>query len=128
MSNGLTKTGTGGAETASKQPVFLPNTDIWETKDQLVLVAEIPGADPESVEVSVDRDVLQISARSRMAPPTGHSLIHAEYRDGDYQRSFTLPATIDAGRIEATVKDGLLKLVLPKVAPPPARRVAIKVE
>ncbi|MEI7606842.1 MAG: Hsp20/alpha crystallin family protein [Rhodospirillaceae bacterium] len=111
-----------------KQPVFLPNTDIWETKDQLVIVAEIPGAEPESVDVSVDRDVLRISARSRMTSPSGYSPIHAEYREGDYQRSFTLPSAIDAGKIEATVKDGLLKLVLPKVAPPPARRIAIKVE
>ncbi len=126
MSNGVSKT--SATEAAVKQPVFLPNTDIWETKDQLVMAAEIPGADPESVDVSVDRDILKISAKSRMAPPTGHSLIHAEYRDGDYQRSFTLPSEIDAGKIEATVKDGLLKLVLPKIAPAPARRITIKVE
>ncbi len=126
MSNTQRQNGT--PENAVKQPVFLPNTDIWETKDQLVIVAEIPGAEPESVDVSVDRDVLRISARSRMTSPSGYSPIHAEYREGDYQRSFTLPSAIDAGKIEATVKDGLLKLVLPKVAPPPARRIAIKVE
>ena len=126
MSNSLAQT--GGAESAVKQPVFLPNTDIWETKDQLVMVAEIPGADPESVDVSVDRNILRIAARCRMTAPSGYSLIHAEYRDGDYQRSFTLPSEIDANKIEATVKDGLLKLVLPKIAPPPARRISIKVE
>lgn len=109
---------------ARNLPVFLPATDIWETPDRLVLVAEIPGADPSAVEVSVDRNVLHITARSRMTTPTGYSLIHAEYRDGDYERSFTLPSEIAAENIEATVADGLLTLVLPK--PAPARKVIIK--
>lgn len=131
MSNGLSPTNArdvaapaGGTEPARTAPVFAPATDIWETADRLVLVAEIPGADPEAVDVSVERGVLRVTARTRMTPPTGHSLIHAEYRDGDYDRAFTLPTAIDAERIEATVKDGLLRLVLPKAAPP--RKIAVK--
>ena len=91
MSNTQRQNGT--PENVVKQPVFLPNTDIWETKDQLVMFAEIPGADPESVDVSVDRDVLRVSARSRMTAPSGYSPIHTEYRDGDYHRSLPIRLT-----------------------------------
>lgn len=113
------------AEPARNAPVFQPATDIWETKDRLIIVAEIPGADPDSVEARIDRNVLRITARSRMTRPAGYSLIHAEYRDGDYERSFALPNEIDADGIEATVRDGLLTLVLPKTAPA-TRKIAIK--
>lgn len=133
MSNGMTHSAgsdaavpAGKIESARMAPVYLPNTDIWESKDRLVLVAEIPGADPESVDISIDRSVLRITARSRMIAPSGYSLIHAEYRDGDYERSFSLPAEINTADIEAKVKDGLLTLVLPKVAPPPVRKITIK--
>ncbi|MBI1320950.1 MAG: Hsp20 family protein [Candidatus Hydrogenedens sp.] len=116
----------GGAEHTRSVPVFAPATDIYETKAGLVLVAEIPGADPDSIEVTFDRNVLRLTARSKMAAPAGHSLIHAEYRDGDYERSFVLPVEIDAERIEATVKDGLLRLVLPRSEPAPAKKIAVK--
>ena len=115
------------AEPARTVPVFLPATDVWETKESLVIQAELPGADPDSLEVGVDRGVLRIAARTRMAPPAGYSLIHGEYRDGDYERSFTLSTEIATDRIEAAWKDGLLTLVLPKAAPPATRRIAVKV-
>lgn len=114
-------------EAARPGPVFLPATDIYDTGNGLVLFAEIPGADPASIAVSFERSVLRIGAHSKKTAPTGHSLIHAEYRNGDYERAFTLPADVDAERIEATVKDGLLKVVLPKLAPPPARQIAVTV-
>ena len=130
MSTPLSPAGRSDAATttapARSRPRFLPATDIWETADRLVLVADLPGADPDSVEVSVERDVLRIAARSRMTPPAGYSLIHAEYRDGDFERSFALPGEIAGAGIEARFADGVLTLVLPKAAPPPVRKIAIK--
>jgi HSP20 family molecular chaperone IbpA len=115
------------AEPARSLPVFSPATDIWEGADRLVLQASIPGTDPDSVDVSVERNLLRITARSRMAAPAGYNLIHGEYRNGNFERAFTLPAEIATDGIVATVKNGLLTLVLPKVAPPPSRKIAIKV-
>ena len=129
MSNTVTQTPVGGvpdrAESTREVPVFAPATDIFETGDKLFVEAEIPGADPDSVEVTVERNILRIAARSRMQPPTGYSLIHAEYRYGDYERSFSLGTEVDTGAIEATVKDGVLTLVLPK-AKPEARKISVK--
>ena len=116
-----------GTEPTRSGPVFVPATDIYETANGLVLFAEIPGTDPGSISVTLDRQVLRLSARTQMAAPAGYSLIHAEYRHGDFERAFTLPLEVDAERIEATVKDGLLKVVLPKAAPAPARTISVKV-
>jgi HSP20 family protein len=111
---------------APARPVFVPATDIWDSDGRLILVAEIPGVDADGIDIKVERAVLTVTARNRMTTPDGYSLIHAEYRDGDYERAFTLPAEIDVEHIEATVKDGLLTLVLPKITPAPARRITVK--
>lgn len=128
LNNNLMPTGPrrSPAKAEPSRPVFVPATDIWDSDGRLTLVAEIPGVDPGGVDIDVDRTVLTITARNRMTPPAGYSLVHAEYRDGDYERAFTLPAEIDVEHIEATVKDGLLTLVLPKIAPAPARHIAVK--
>lgn len=123
-STSVTPVSTGG-ESTRPVPVFIPATDIFDAKDKLILVAEIPGADPNSVAVSLDRNVLSIRAAGKMQPPSGYSLIHAEYRDGDYQRAFALGTEVDADGIEATVRDGVLRIVLPKVEPA-VRQIAVK--
>ncbi len=115
-----------GAERARTEPVFVPATDIYETKDALIVLAELPGADPDTVDVTLENQVLRITARNRVTPPKGMSLVHAEYRTGDYERSFTLSAEIDTTKIEASVRNGLLQLTLPKVGGDPARKIAVK--
>lgn len=116
-----------GSEPTRSGPVFLPATSIYETAEGLVLFADVPGAAPQSISLTLDRAVLRLNARSKMAPPVGHSLVHREYHQGDYERAFTLPFEVDAERIDATVRDGLLKVVLPKAAPAPARTISVKV-
>ena len=85
-----------GSEPTRSGPVFLPATNIYETAEGLLLFAEVPGTDPGSISVTLDRAVLRLGARSKMAPPAGYSLIHGEYRHGDYERAFTLPFEVDA--------------------------------
>jgi HSP20 family protein len=119
--------GGDGPESTRTKPVFSPPTDIYETKDALCLVLEIPGVEPDDVNVTLDKRVLTIKGPSRsMMAREGYSLTHAEFRDGDYERAFTLSENIDSEGIEASVKDGVLRLTLPKVKPAPAKTISVK--
>jgi HSP20 family protein len=116
-----------GPESTRTKPVFSPPADIYETKDALCLVLEMPGVQPDSIDVVLDKRVLTIKGRSGASQAEeGYSLTHAEFRDGDYERSFTLSETIDGEQIEASVRDGILRLVLPKIKPAPAKTISVK--
>lgn len=118
--------GTAPAEATRVDPVFIPPTDIIETTNGVVMMLDMPGADPDSLDVTLDNRVLRVSARSASSAPEGFALVHAEYRDGNYERSFTVSEPIDAAKIEAVLKDGVLRLTLPKAAPSPAARINVK--
>jgi len=107
--------------------VYMPRTDIFEDPDKLVLVMDVPGADDKSVEVTLEKNVLTISAYPVYAKYEGHSLAYAEYGEGDYQRSFALSDEIDRGRIEAKVRNGVLYLHLPKVGEVKPHKISVKV-
>jgi HSP20 family protein len=118
--------GTVPAEATRTEPVFTPPTDIIETTAGVHMVLDMPGADPASLDVTLDNRILRISARSASSAPEGFALVHAEYRDGSYERSFTVSEPIDTAKIEAAFKDGVLRLTLPKAAPSPAARISVK--
>lgn len=125
MSNHDTN-GTLSAEATRTEPVFAPPTDIIETKAGVSMVIDMPGADPDSLDVTLDNRVLRISARSARSAPDGYALLHAECRNGNYERSFTVSEPIDTASIVAVFKDGVLRLTLPKAAPSPAARITVK--
>jgi HSP20 family protein len=108
------------------KPVFLPPADIYETKDSIVVLAEMPGVPSEGVDISLERRVLTIRGRSAGNDHAGYQRVYQEYSDGDYERVFTLSENIDRDRIEATLKDGVLQLVLPKAEAAKARRIELK--
>jgi HSP20 family molecular chaperone IbpA len=114
-----------GVERTRAGRVFLPAVDIYESPDSVVLVADMPGVDEKSVDVSLEKNVLTIYGRVEQQYPAGHSLTYSEYRIGDYQRSFTVSNAIDWEKIEGTVKDGVLRLTLPKAGPAKAKKIAI---
>ena len=106
--------------------VYTPDVDILEKEDSIVVFADMPGADEKSVDITLEKDVLSIYARVEPELPEKHQLLHAEYGVGDYQRSFTISDEIDRDRIEARVKNGVLKLVLPKAQAALTRKIAIQ--
>jgi HSP20 family protein len=114
------------AEGTRNVPVFVPAADIYETNDALVLSLEMPGVQPDAVNIMLEKRVLTITGRSRSVAPGGHSLTHHEYRDGDYERAFTVSEVIDAGNIQAELQDGVLRLKLPKSQPAPAKTIHVK--
>ena len=121
-----TPAATGGTQRMPSRPVFLPPADIYETKDSIVVLAEMPGVPPEGVDLTLERRVLTIRGRSAAGDHTGYQRVYSEYTDGDYERVFTLSENIDRDRIEARLKDGVLHLVLPKAETAKARKIELK--
>lgn len=113
------------AEAANDAPDFMPPADVFETKDALIMLIDMPGADPSSLDVTLDRRMLTVSARFTPSAPQGYTLVHGEYRDGNYERGFTLSDQVDGERIDAVFKDGVLRLTLPK-AQSPTKKIAVK--
>ena len=104
-----------GVERTRERRAFVPRVDIYETNDAIAVVADMPGVDADSLDISLEQSVLTINGYIRDVHPEGYTLAYAEYRTGDYVRSFTLSNQIDQSKIEATVSDGVLRLHLPKV-------------
>lgn len=117
---------TESAQRMPPRPVFMPPADIYETKDSIVVLAEMPGVSSEGVDISLERRVLTIRGRSASQDHSGYQRVYNEYSDGDYERVFTLSENIDRDRIEATLKDGVLQLVLPKAEAAKARKIELK--
>jgi HSP20 family protein len=115
-----------GVERTRMGRVYAPAVDIYETKDAVVLVADMPGVDENSVDVTLEKSVLTIYGHVELQHPAGHTLTYAEYGLGDYQRSFTISNQIDWQRIEGTVKNGVLRLTLPKAGPAETKKIAVK--
>ena len=117
---------TESAQRMPPRPVFMPPADIYETEDNIVVLAEMPGVSSEGVDISLERRVLTIRGRSTTNEHAGYQRVYNEYSDGDYERVFTLSENIDRDRIEATLKDGVLQLVLPKAEAAKARKIELK--
>jgi len=117
---------TGSSEPTPSRPVFVPPSDIYETKDHIVVLAEMPGVAPDGVDITLERRVLTIRGRSVASEHVEYQRVYNEYANGDYERVFTLSENIDRDRIEATLTDGVLHLVLPKTETAKARRIELK--
>lgn len=112
-------------ERAEQTAVFTPRVDIRETTTNVLLVADMPGVDENSVSIGLEGSELTIRGKFLPKTPEGYSLTYQEYLSGNYERSFTLGETIDREGIRATVKDGVLRLTLPKAAETQPRRIPV---
>lgn len=101
------------SETERGVPVFRPLTDIREHKGGVTIAMQMPGVGPDDVEIELERRVLTIRGRGRVTAPEGYRRTYAEYDDGDFERSFTISDGLDAGKVKASMKNGLLILELP---------------
>ena len=117
---------TEGAQRMPPRPVFLPPADIYETNDAILVMTEMPGVGTDGVDITLERRVLTIRGRSSANEHTGYQRVYNEYADGDYERVFTLSEAIDRDKIEASLRDGVLHLVLPKAEPARARKIELR--
>lgn len=103
---------------------FSPAVDIFDTEKELVLLADMPGVSAEHVEVDLRNDTLTIIGKVPVEPQKGEILL-AEYQTGNYFRTFRLTEIVDRTKISASMADGVLKLVLPKVEKAIPRKIPI---
>jgi HSP20 family protein len=113
-------------ERTKSMKVFIPRVDICETKDAIVLLADMPGVDEKSVDITLEKNVLTLAGRVAPVAFDGYRAAYAEYEAGDYERAFTLSDEIDRDRIEASVRNGVLRLTLPKAEPVKLRKISVK--
>jgi HSP20 family protein len=106
--------------------VFVPRADIYETENEIVLLADIPGASDKTVNITLEKNVLTIEAYIDPIHSNDYELAYAEYDEGDYRRIFHLSDEIDRDRIEATVRNGVLRLLLPKSERAMTKKIAVK--
>jgi HSP20 family protein len=110
------------------RPVLVPKADIFETAANIVVLTDLPGVDQSSVDITVEKNILTIKGSSQLEVPAGMSLSYAEFKVGDYQRRFALPNEVDKDGIAASMKNGVLKLVLPKSAGAKLRKITVTSE
>jgi HSP20 family molecular chaperone IbpA len=131
MSN-ISNTSKDRVEQAQTEPTrggvhFTPRVDICETAQELTLYAELPGVRAEDVDLHYEKGELTLFARVRPRHQH-HQLLVQEYEEGDFYRAFTIHESIDATRIEAECKNGVLIVHLPKVEAARPRQIDVKGE
>ena len=94
-----------------------PYTDVYETQDTLILVADVPGADESSIQLELVDDVLELRAAPRTDSPDGWQPLGPELEVPAYERSFRLAADIERDSIGASLQNGRLRVVLKKRVP-----------
>lgn len=97
--------------------VFTPLCDIYESDGAVHILAEMPGVDPKSIDVTLERRILTISGRFDVREPEGYRRVYAEFESGEYRRAFELSGDSDAANIQAELEHGLLRVTVPKTKP-----------
>ena len=106
--------------------IYNPDVDIIEGKDRIVVIADMPGVSENSLDVTLEDNILTIYGKVDWGIPETMKLTHAEYGIGDYQRIFTISGEINREKIQASVKNGVLRLVMPKNDAVKMRKIAVK--
>lgn len=108
--------------------IYTPQVDIIERKEDIVVIADMPGVDDKSVDITLEKNVLTIYGKVDLDAPKDYRLALSEYGIGDFQRVFTLSDEVDRDKIQASVKNGVLKLVMPKAESAKTRKIPIATE
>jgi HSP20 family protein len=110
--------------TAARGGVF-PPVNLYETSDGYVLTAEVPGLKSDEIEVAVEHDRLTLSGERRVEHPQEASLHRVERRAGSFRRTLQLPSELDADKVEASYRNGVLRVRIPKAPEHQPRRIRV---
>jgi HSP20 family protein len=126
MSNAthLAKRANASAEPVQHHDTVAPPVDVYENGDELLVVADVPGASHDGIDVQLEKGQLTILAKR--VDGTAGNPVAAEYRSRDYFRVFSVPQGIDASKIDAQLTAGVLRLRLPKSESLKPRRIEVK--
>jgi HSP20 family protein len=117
---------TSQAEQTRPGVVFTPAVDIFETDKEITLLADMPGVTSKALSIDLHENILTLDGDVKLPERADEVDIMREYRTGKYYRQFTLSQVIDQSKIDAVLKDGVLRLRLPKVEAPTPRKIAVK--
>jgi HSP20 family protein len=106
------------------RPAVLPACDVYESKDEILVIADVPGATTEGLNVGLEKGELTVRARRNLAAEGG-SFVVKEYGDCDFHRRFVVPGGVDAETISAELKNGVLRLHLPKSEAHKPRQITV---
>lgn len=113
-------------ENTKPDTYFAPHVDIYETGQEVVVLADVPGVAPDGIDLALEDNILTIQAHRAPVKHLGR-LILEEYETGHYLRRFTVAETIDQERIEAALVNGVLKVRLPKLGPSQPKKIEVKI-
>lgn len=102
-----------------------PHTNLYDSGDRFQVIAEVPGLSKDDLNIRIQGNYLEISGNRDTDTPKGYKAHRVEREAATFTRSFTLPADVDADKIEAVLKDGLLTLVLPKAEAAKPKQITI---
>ena len=105
---------------------YVPPTDIIEKEDEILLLADMPGAEQDTIDITLEDNILTIQGCVKQEEPEHARNIYSEYGIGDYYRTFTINDTIDQEKIKAKYSNGVLQLHLPKAEKAKSRRIEIQ--
>jgi len=128
MSMEMTKgpTPAPAAAEGAQAPRFMPAVDIFETPEEYVLAAEMPGCDPKGIDVQFENGQLSITGRALPRRFPGSGWLAREFEVGDYYRTFNVTESIDTEKILAEYEHGILTLRLPKVETAKPRKIEVR--
>lgn len=116
-----------GAESVKGGPLFVPRADIFEDKEALTLLLDMPGVQSEGVSINLENNQLTVYGKLSPMEDPG-TPVYSEYRQGDFTRSFALSSGIDQSKIDASMKNGVLRLRLPKTEALKPRKIEVKTD
>jgi HSP20 family protein len=118
------QSGHNGSLTSS----WLPACDVFEDKEAVKIVLEIPGVRPEDVKISLENDLLTIRGEKRQQAEEKSERVHRYERSyGNFQRTFSPPTTVDPEKVAATCEHGILTVTIPKAERARPREIPVKV-
>lgn len=116
-----------GEPTRDKR-VFTPRADVFETQDTIIVLTDMPGVNENSIDITLEKNVLTIHGFTSPQAQEGLQLVYCECPEGNYRRVFALSEEVDRDGIQASIKNGVLKLILPKSVKARARKITVTAE
>jgi len=126
-SNDVVSQQTKAVEKGRDERLMRPPVDIFEDETGITVQADMPGVSKERLEVHVENDTLSIDGTADIAMPEGMEPLYADIRSTHYQRSFSLSRELDSDKVDATLKDGVLTLRIPKREQYQPRKIEVRV-
>jgi HSP20 family protein len=123
----MSKQAASNTQTKAVELPIRPAVDIFEDDTGITVRADMPGVSHERLDIQIDKDTLAIEGKAEIPMPEGLEAIHADIRSTSYQRSFTISHELDGEKADATLKDGILTLHIPKREQYQPRKIEVRV-